>query len=374
SARRYSFANNLFCYDKQFSFLKKGKPLEKDDEIKLEKKKFKKFRVRFHKLENVLARFTPSVIVCTTPKSHYLLSKCMQKKGLNIPTYIVSSDYTLNKSFCNPFVNGYFVQNDEVKQQLISCDIVQEKIQIIGNAVMDATFNCLDKKEIREKYGIDNTLPIISMTAGRYGACFIKKYFKIFSEYKEKFNLLVLTGNNKSFMKYIQKLSQENTILHNIFAVDQIAKIGDVLSITDALVTSPTSQVTYEAILRQIPTIVMHPLNNIEKRNFRYLVDKQLAFDGAKPQKALDLCIKLIEDADFYGASVDKLEDKLNPHATQSLCESLAKVMRQQEPIEQEPVKVEKAKPVEENGQNSVVGDVKIKKSRFAGLFNKNKK
>lgn len=373
SARRYSFANNLFCQDKQYAFLKKGKPLKKEDELKLEKKKNKKFRARFKKLENVLARFTPSIIVCTTPKSHFMLAKSMQKKGLNIPVYIVSSDYTLSKAFCNPFVNGYFVQNEEVKQQLISCDISAEKIEVVGNAVIDATFECLDKKETREKYGIENSLPIISMTAGRYGAGFIKNYFKNFCQYKDKFNLLILTGNNKLFINYIQKLCQENTITRNIFAVDQIAKIGDVLSITDVLVTSPTSQVTYESILRQVPTIVIRHLNNIEKRNFRYLVDKQLAYDGSRPQKALDLCKKLIDDTDFYGASVDKLESKLNTKSTSLLCESLAKKMRQQEPIEQEPTKQEKQLAVEAIGQAKGTEENKIKKSRFAGVFNKNR-
>lgn len=374
SARHFTFANNMFCFCTSFSFLKKGKKFKAIDKVKREKKKFKNWRIRFRKLENVLARFTPSVIVATTPRSHFMLTKCMQRLNINIPFYIVSSDYFFNKAFYNGFSSGYYVQNAEVKQQLISTGCTDDKINIVGSAVLEATFECLDKQEVREKYGIDNTLPIIALTAGRYGNRYIKKYFKMFSEFEEKFNLLVLTGNNKSFIKFINKVCQENTIKRNIFAVEQIAKIGDILSITDVLVTAPTSQVTYEAILRQIPTIVIKPLNKIEKSNLRYLVDKQLAFDGTNSGKALQLSLKLIDDQHFYGESVDKLEDKLNADSTKLLAESLAKIMRQQEPIEPEPTVKPKAQVAPTLEQIHSTEVKKIKKTRFAGVFNKNKK
>lgn len=367
TARKFMFANNYYSEYKQMSFLKKGKPLAKLNMDKIAKQKFKALRIKFRKLENVLSRYTPSVVVCTTPTAHCSLAKAIQKWGLEIPYYIVSSDFQLNRAFINPFANGYFVQNQLVKKQLIANKIASDKIEVVGNAVVNELFVCLDKQEIREKYGIENSMPIILLTAGRYANGYIKDYFEKFSKFENKFNLLVLTGENKNFVKYIQKLCQDDAIKKNIFAVDKIAKIGDILSITDIIVTSPTSQVTYEAILRQIPTILIKPLNKTEKNNAKYLIENKLALEGFDSKKALETTINLIDDAEMYGSIVDSLEGKYDLNSTQLLCESLAKIMRSQEPIEPEPQTEIKQ---EEQLQTE---NVKIKKSKFAGLFNKNK-
>lgn len=287
------------------------KEIDKEGEVK----------VKYRKIDNVLKRFNPDVVLCLSPKSHDKALKARQKLGKNMPIYAMTTDYCMDYDFINALSDGYFVQNQQVLQAMLTSGVDSQKILVSGTPAKrsDKTY---DREIVCQKYGVDPTLPTILMVGGRYGCDYLKDAFSTLGEYYRTVNIIVVTSGSKSLKNYIKTYCSNKGIDRNVSLVDNPQDMQELYSITRVLITSPTAGVTFEAIANALPMVLIKPMNNIEKGNYSYLTSQSLAYCGAGKNQLLSSTLSLLNDEEEYAQAVARLDGR-GEDSTSRVCATL---------------------------------------------------
>lgn len=320
TARNLNVLNGLSKAVRQKIFIKNIKKTKPFNQKQLQDIDENKFKARKVKLDNIIARFCPSMIICTTPLSHLFVTKTLKRQQWNIPMYIMITDYCLNKSFYNPYAKGYFVQNNDVVLQLKNKGVSEDKIFISSSVVQKSAMEYYNKQDIRTKYAIDNELPVVTLFGGRYGSGNMKAFFTSLCAYIEKINIVIMTGGSMSFVKFIQNYCKANKIQKNVIIADKISNIAEIYALSDVVLSNPTAQITFETMTRGIPCVVSQGINKVENGNYLYLTSNGYALRGDSPEMACNNVMNLFRDKDYYEQCIDKIGKEFVYDNIKSLC------------------------------------------------------
>ncbi|MEG1394571.1 MAG: hypothetical protein RSD04_02345 [Clostridia bacterium] len=285
---------------------------EKPSETKLkpiqENAEMKAIKTQFRKVENIILRFDPDLIICMSPKSIQKIAKVKKRLDIRCPIFAMQTDYAFNSEFVSPIIDGYIVQNEVIAQTMARRNISPKKIFTFGTPLIEEkTMEQFAREETRNFFGIENDLPIISVFGGRFGCDSVKAAFASLISFASKANIIVLTGGSESLSRYLQTLLSAKGIKENIIFVDKIDRIEKIYSVSDIVVTAPTAYITYETIAREIPNIVIKPINKIEKENYAFLTTNGLSLRGGTEDELISSISNLLDNAFFYSETKEKI-------------------------------------------------------------------
>lgn len=244
------------------------------------------YRQKFHKVDNVFMRFEPEIVLCLSPKAHNKAILAKQRLAMNdVRVYALLTDFSLNKAYINYQSDGYFVQNEVIKQALIANKVDEQKISVCGTLIDEERLVDVLADEAREKIGISNDLPTVTISGGRYGVSYVKDAFATLSAYTDRLNLIVLTGGSSSIEKFVLTYCKAKNYDKNIFVINGNADMNTIYAVSDVMVCSPTTVTMYEIFAKNIPCVLIRSLNNNEKGNHTFLAEEQLAMRGGKDEQ-----------------------------------------------------------------------------------------
>ncbi len=259
------------------------KPYER--ELK-EENPTRNYRQKFHKVDNIFMRFNPEVVICLSPKGHNKAILAKQRLAMNdVKVYALITDFSLNKAYINYQSDGYFVQNEVIKQALIANKVDEEKIAVCGTIIDEERLVEVPREEARATLKIENDLPTVTISGGRYGVSYVKDTFDTLAPYTDRLNLIVLTGGSASIEKFVLTYCEAKNYNKNIFVVREVRDMNAIYAVTDVMVCSPTTVTMYEIFAKNIPCVLIRSLNNNEKGNLSFLAEEQLAMRGGKDEQ-----------------------------------------------------------------------------------------
>ncbi len=288
TARNMAWLNRLAVLIRE-QFLPKKidktvKPYEQK-ELK-EENPTRNYRQKFHKVDNIFMRFTPEIVICLSPKAHNKAILAKQRLAMSdVKVYAMITDFSLNKAYINYQSDGYFVQNDAIKQALIANKVDEEKIRICGTVIDEERLVDVPKSVAREKIGIVNDLPTVAVIGGRYGVSYVKDTFATLAPYTDRLNLVVLTGGSATIEKFVLTYCKAKNYKQNIFVVKGKTDMNEIYAVSDVVVSSPTTVTMYEIFAKNIPCVLIRSLNNNERGNHTFLAEEQLAMRGGKDEQ-----------------------------------------------------------------------------------------
>ncbi len=307
---RFSMRNwpsiNKFCgyisyqYNEKLKNKKSKNAKEAQQEIPGEKpekeESFKKLKTRYRKMDNILLRFNPDVVVCTTPVSLEKALIARERLGSSTQIVVPITDYCTNRGLINNGVDKFIVQNSGIKQTLLAFGIKEENIEIIGTPIVSSVLEKFDKKAVFDELGIVNRdLPVVVIASGRCGSSRIIDGFKDLAPYSNEMNIIIFANKSQNIHSFVKSYVKASKVQQNIYILDSISNMAKIYSIADVLVTSPTASLTYEASVRGIPCVLLKPANLIEEGNFTYLSTNGFAFIGEKTTHLVPAVLALIK-------------------------------------------------------------------------------
>ncbi len=337
------------------------KPIELQGQVENEKTKF-------NRIENVLKRFCPNVVLCLTPKSHDLAIRARMTLKMDMPIYALMTDYCLNPMFINELSDGYLVQNELLGQALQTKGVDGNKIFITGTPIkmVDREY---DKAALLKKYGIDNDLPVVTIVGGRYGCDYVKNAVTVLVDYYQSLNLVVVTSGSNSIETYVKTVCKNKDIKENVVLVSQPEDMYEIYAITKVLVSSPTAGVTYEAMELCLPTVLIQPMNIIERGNYSYLTTNRIALCGASKQELITSTLNLLNNDDVYADKVAELEE-LKADVTPQVVEFLVEKANQNN----KNIVIEEKPKVEEKVEEQPQEEPKVEEKQSKKKKNKKEK
>lgn len=258
-----------------------------------------KYLKKFYKVDNIIIRFNPEVVICSSPYSFNRVMKAKQRLDSDTKVLALMSDYCLNKSFLRKYGDGYLVQNEIVKSSLVERGVPKEIINVIGTPIAESKLVKFDKAETKQELGINNDYPCILLSGGRQGSYYIRDSFYSLTRISEDINLICLSGGNTAYANYIKNYVKANDCKNVYLVEDEMADMSKLYSVTDIAVCSPSAATTYEVISRGIPLVLIKPINVIEKGNFSYLTASRIALRGVKKDEIITSVYSLLKEEDY---------------------------------------------------------------------------
>jgi processive 1,2-diacylglycerol beta-glucosyltransferase len=226
--------------------------------------------------------FEPHVLVCTHAFAAGVAF--LLKKKFEIPVVNVVTDYTIHPFWIQPDSDLYLVGNAQLCEYLVKHGIESQRVKITGIPI-NPRFVCIETKaDVKERLGLDPDLKTILVMGGGIGLGPIALVLRSLHKVKFPVQALVVTGTNqklkKKLEKYASKLNFQNgrgKTLQKIRIYGYTENIPALMQASDLLVTKPGGLTLSEALVTELPVLIVAPLPGPEIRNAQYFVKEKAA-------------------------------------------------------------------------------------------------
>lgn len=219
-------------------------------------------RTFIRKVENLLNKFEPNLIICTLPICSQYISAYKRMKYCNIPLHTYVTDITVHEEWIAKNTDMYFVGSISTKNSLVSKGVDREKIVVSGIPVKpvfkeDRTLKCIDNKSYNKK-------EVLIMGGGLGLIPSSEIMLKKLSNNKA-LHITLITGKNQ---KLYYKMKKE---FPEIEVIGYTNKVHEYMRRADIVITKSGGITTFEAINCETPLYVIKPFLSQEMGNAEYI-------------------------------------------------------------------------------------------------------
>ena len=223
-------------------------------------------------------------IVCTHVFPGQAVTHVKHKYGLDIPLYIIGTDYSFAPFYNEIDAEKYFICMNEIISEFTTRGIHVDKIAATGIPVSDKFNINTDKTLARLELGLDTDKKTCLIMSGSMGYGNIYDLIdRILHENISDLQIIVIAGKNKKLKKGIDTEYNDDLRVKCIGYTD---KVNLYMKACDVLITKPGGLSSTEAMVSNIPLILTKPIPGCETENFRLLTKLGCALPGTKPKEA----------------------------------------------------------------------------------------
>ncbi|MBN1913443.1 MAG: hypothetical protein JW788_03490 [Candidatus Omnitrophica bacterium] len=239
--------------------------------------RFKKSVHKFNspKLKKLFDSFRPDVVACAQAFPCGMVADYKKARGLKLPLVAILTDYIPHAYWIYDNVDYYVVPSMEVAGHLAAKGVPEEKIKPFG-IPFDPKFNePVDKRLVFKKTGLDDSLPTVLIMGGGHGLGPINRIVDSLEKVKKDFQEVIVAGINKRLYKSLKnKLKQ---CRKRVLLLGYVNNIHELMSISDLIITKPGGVTTAEALVKNLPMVIVRPIPGQEASNTDFLVKKKAA-------------------------------------------------------------------------------------------------
>ncbi len=246
--------------------------------------RFERRRLAFDKLNagpfiKLLKEYKPDLAVCTHFLPAEIISWLKQKRGLATRQAIIVTDFDLHALWLCRYYEHYFVALEETKLHLQELGVPPEKVTVSGIPIDPVFAETKDKTEMRKKLGLDTTLPTILISAGGFGVGPMEMLLQSLTKMHNRVQVVAVCGKNDELKNRLEKLSGQVDENHHvkITPIGYTTKMDEYMSAADLLLGKPGGLTTSEALAKNLPIVIVHPIRGQEERNADHLLEEGAA-------------------------------------------------------------------------------------------------
>jgi len=235
-------------------------------------------KLEFNRILNLLAAprlvkyikdFQPEVIVCTHPFPVGIMSY-MKKKGIFTgPVFATITDFTIHSYWIFPGVDFYLIGAEQLLPECLGFGIKPENVRATGIPIDPAFGGHYDKKELRDRLGLNPGLPAILIMGGGLGMGRLEAAVKILGNSTINCQLMVVTGSNTILKEKLVKITPDLSCEVKVYGY--VNNIHELMAAADLMVGKPGGLSCAEAMATGLPVFIIDPLPGQEERNAQFL-------------------------------------------------------------------------------------------------------
>ena len=195
-------------------------------------------------------------------------------KDLKVPPLVtVLTDYTTHSAYIQNEISYYIVGDEYVKELLIEDGIDADRIKPFGIPVEKSFLSHRDRDVVLKELNLDPDKFTVLLMGGSFGAGSIKDTLTELLDIDRDFQIIVVTGRNKSLKDKLEKtlITHESPLNKNICVLGFTDKMNDLLASVDILVSKPGGLTTTESLLKEVPMIIPYFIPGQEEENLDFL-------------------------------------------------------------------------------------------------------
>jgi processive 1,2-diacylglycerol beta-glucosyltransferase len=239
-------------------------------------------RLAFHKanaqlLIDLILDYQPDVVVSTHFLGSELVSWLKCSGRLDTVNAIVVTDFDAHAMWLCRHYDHYFVALEETKVHLAALGIDPEHITVSGIPIDPVFAQQKDKRAMRERYGLDQDLPTILLSAGGYGVGPMEQILDELCKLERPVQVLALCGRNEELKKKLEARAATAPASLKLFPIGYTDKMDEYMSAADILLGKPGGLTTSEALAKHLVFVIVNPIPGQEERNSDHLLESGVA-------------------------------------------------------------------------------------------------
>jgi processive 1,2-diacylglycerol beta-glucosyltransferase len=221
-------------------------------------------------LKDVLRSFVPEVILCTHFLPMELLVRYKRNAQLTQPIYCVVTDFAAHTFWTYTEIDGYFVADEETREQLIARGVTPAQIIVSGIPVEPAIAEPKDRHEARARRGLPADGHVITLFGGGVDDDQIRLIVQGLRRRQLEGTLVVIAGRNQTLVDSLADLASTPRLALRVLGY--IDYVDDLIVASDLVITKAGGLIVSEVLARGVPLVVVNPIPGHEEWNADFVV------------------------------------------------------------------------------------------------------
>ncbi len=231
------------------------------------------------KLQRVLIDFQPDAVVCTQAFACGVIASWKQATGRNWPVLVgVLTDFVAHRYWAHDKVDLYIAPTEDTKRTLVSQGVPPERVVVGGIPVGERFTAPVDKQAVIKKLGLRPEVPKILVMGGSLGLGPMKSVIRKLDKLPQPFDIIAVTGKNEELKERLSRRGRK--LRHHTTIFGFVENVCELMDIAEMVVTKPGGITTAEALVKQLPMIIINPIPGQEAKNTEYLLSQDVAVEA----------------------------------------------------------------------------------------------
>lgn len=227
------------------------------------------------KLKVLLEDFRPDAVVSTQAFPCGMIADYKKNLGLRLPLFGVLTDHAPHSYWIFESIDYYIVPSEMSRAHFIKNGVSDGKIKIFGIPIEPKFARKCDKEKIRRKIGLGAASPTILIMGGSQGLGPVEGIVNALEHLEISFQLIVVCGINKRLEKSLSR--KKKKFRKKMFVMGHVNNVDELMDVSDLIVTKPGGLTTSEALSKDLPMIIIHPIPGQEAKNAEFLLQQGVA-------------------------------------------------------------------------------------------------
>lgn len=243
-------------------------------------------------------REKPTAIIAFQSFPMRILAEAKKNGKLDIPLYVVTTDFWAHRYWAHPSVDHYFASTDRAVRDLKKQGIPLKRMTETGIPLRQefAEILSVTQAQARKKLRLDQDTPTIFVMGGSHGFFPFERFFQsILSQPKlQAYQWLFLFGNDQEGLaKAEDLLAKQKLSCIRLYGFRR--DVSYFMRASDVFITKAGGLSISEALAMNVPLVLCKPLPGQEQKNVEFLVKEGAAIRAEQAEKAVRKAAELIQ-------------------------------------------------------------------------------
>ena len=220
-------------------------------------------------LEEILMRHNPDVFICAHFFPAEVASHLKSTGRLKAKLITVITDYMPHNVWISPGTDAYVVGMEFTKQELIWRGVPEDRIHVLGIPTDPKFSRKGDRRALAARLGIDPEMFTLLICSGGFGTGPMEKLIEALRNIQEPLQALVVAGKNNALRAQVENLI--SSFPHKLHAYGFVDNMDELMSVSDLMVTKPGGLSCTEAMMKELPMVLVAPIPGQEARNAKII-------------------------------------------------------------------------------------------------------
>jgi processive 1,2-diacylglycerol beta-glucosyltransferase len=217
-----------------------------------------------------LRGYDPDVVVSTHFLANEIISNLKGKGLLKTRLITVVTDYRLHSFWVAKHVDQYVVGSQEAIKDLKAFGVGPSRVKLLGIPVEPDFTRKGNREEMSVKLGLEKGRLTILVVGGGFGIGPIENIVRALKEINGNIQVMVVAGYNEAVRRKIESLKAD--FGSPLIVYGFVNNMYDLMQAADCLVSKSGGLTATEALVKNLPMVIISPIPGQESRNSDFVV------------------------------------------------------------------------------------------------------
>jgi processive 1,2-diacylglycerol beta-glucosyltransferase len=220
-------------------------------------------------LRQYVSRLRPDVVVCTHAFPCGVMAE-YKREFTDAPAVVgVVTDFVVHPFWIHRNIDRYSVATAAMRHTLVSRGVSPGRVVVTGIPIDPRFAAETSRRRARQIIGISPEVTTVLLMGGGLGIGPLENALLAIEKVTVPLQTVVVVGKNPPLERRLRDVARR--LRHRVKVAGFVPNVYDYMRAADVLVSKPGGLTSSEALVAELPIIMLRPLPGQEERNTRYL-------------------------------------------------------------------------------------------------------